>query len=76
VSSDGPLPEKYLKSSWVWYLEEVDEKTTRLIARVQSDHDPGLLSTLGTVISNMLGRMLMQPKTLRTLKQRAEMSAG
>jgi hypothetical protein len=75
VSSDDPLPEKYLRSGWVWFLEEIDEKTTRLIVRVQSDHDPGLLSTLSTAISNILGRMVMQPKTLRVLKQRAEMSA-
>ncbi|MEJ2209117.1 MAG: hypothetical protein P8129_08795 [Anaerolineae bacterium] len=76
VSSDDPLPEKYLSSGWAWILEEVDEKTTRLIVRVRNDHDPGLLSTLSTGISNILGRMVMQPKTLRTLKQRAEMSAS
>jgi hypothetical protein len=76
VSSDDPLPEKYLKSSWVWFLEEIDEKTTRLIVRVRNDHDPGLLSTLSTGISNVLGSGVMQPRTLRVLKQRAEMSAG
>jgi hypothetical protein len=72
VSSDDPLPEKYLRSGWVWFFEEIDEKTTRLIVRVRNDHDPGLLSTLSTGISNILGRMVMQPKTLRVLKQRAE----
>jgi hypothetical protein len=75
VSSNDPLPEKYLRSSWVWFLEEIDEKTTRLIVRVRSDHSPGLLSTLSTSITNELGRMVMQPKTLRVLKQRAEMRA-
>ena len=75
VSNDDPLPEKYLRSSWVWFLEEIDEKTTRLIVRVQSDHDSGLLSTSSTAISDMLGRVVMLPKTLRVLKQRAEMSA-
>ena len=74
VSSDDPLPEKYLRSSWVWFLEEIDEKTTRLIVRVRSDHNPGLLSTLSARIPNALGRLLMQPRTLRVLKQRAEMS--
>jgi hypothetical protein len=68
VSSDDPLPEKYLKSGWVWLLEEMDEKTTRLIVRLRNDHDPGLPSTLSTAISNALGRMVMQPKTLRVLK--------
>jgi len=76
VPSDDALPEKYLKSSWVWFLEEIDEETTGLIVRVRNDHNPGLLSTVSTGISNVLGRMLMLPKTLRGLKQRAEMSAG
>jgi hypothetical protein len=54
VSSDDPLPEKYLRSSWVWFLE----------------------GTLSTRIPNALGRLLMQPRTLRVLKQRAEMSVS
>ena len=74
VSNEDPLPEKYLRSSWVWFLEEIDEKTTRLIVRVRSDYSPGLFSTLSTRIPNALGRLLMQPRTLRVLKQRAEMS--
>ena len=71
-ASSDPLPEKYLSSSWVWSLEETDEGTSRLIVRVRSDCSPGLLSSLSTRISNELGRMVMQPKTLRVLKQRAE----
>jgi len=74
LSSSDPLPEKYLISSWVWFLEEIDEKTTRLIVRVRSDYNPGLLSTLSAGIPNELGSLVMQPKTLRVLKQRAEMS--
>jgi len=74
LSNEDPLPEKYLRSSWVWFLEELDEKTTRLIVRVRSDHNPGLLGTLSTRIPNELGRLLMQPRTLRVLKKRAEMS--
>jgi hypothetical protein len=75
LSSNDPLPEKYLCSSWVWLLEEIDEKTTRLIVRVRGDYNPGLLSTLSVGIPNELGSLVMQPKTLRVLKQRAEMSA-
>jgi hypothetical protein len=76
VSVDDPLPEKYLRSSWVWFLEELDEDATRLIVRVRSDCSPGLFSALATIISNAGGKMLMQPKTLRGLKQRAERHAG
>jgi hypothetical protein len=74
LSSSDPLPEKYLCSSWVWFLEEMDEKTTRLIVRVRSDYNPGLLGALSSGIPNELGSLVMQPKTLRVLKQRAEMS--
>jgi hypothetical protein len=76
VSSNGPLPEKYLRSGWLWFLEETDERTTRLIVRVRSDYSPGMLTTLSTRISDALGRMVMQPKTLRVLKQRAEAAIG
>jgi hypothetical protein len=74
LSSLDPLPEKYLSSSWVWVLEEIDDRTTRLIVRVRTDTNPGLLSTLSAGIPNELGSLVMQSKTLRTLKQRAEMS--
>lgn len=72
VSSDGQLPERYLRSTWVWFLEEVDKETTRLIVRVRSDHSPGILSMISTRLPNAVGRLLMQPRTLRVLKQRAE----
>ena len=74
VSGDDPLPEQYLRSSWVWFLEEVDIKETLLMVRVRSDSSPGLLSTLSNRIPVAVGRLLMQPRTLRVLKQRAEMS--
>jgi hypothetical protein len=74
LASSDPLPEKYLCSSWVWVLEEIDERTTRLIVRVRSDYNPGLLSRLSAGIPNELGSLVMQPKTLRVLKRRAERS--
>ena len=74
LSGSDPLPAKYLCSSWVWLLEEIDEKTTRLIVRVRSDYSPGLLTTVSAGISNELGSLVMQSKTLRVLKQRAEMN--
>ena len=72
LTSTDPLPEKYLSTSWVWSLEETDERTTRLIVRVRSDYSPGMLSSLISRVANEVGRLLMQPKTLRVLKQRAE----
>ncbi len=67
-----PLPERYMLSSWVWYLEEMDEGRTRLIVRVRSDYSPGLGSALMTVVPNELGSLVMQPKTLQGIKARAE----
>ena len=72
IASRDPLPKKYLNTTWVWSLEEIDERTTRLIVRVRSDYSPGMLSTLSSRIANEVGRLVMQPKTLRVLKQRAE----
>jgi len=71
-AGNDPLPEKYLSTSWAWSLEEIDERTTRLIVRVRSDYSPGMLSSLSSRIANEMGRLVMQPKTLRVLKQRAE----
>ena len=76
LADDDPLPEKYLTSSWAWVLEEIDARTTRLIVRVRTDHNPGILSALSTGIPNELGSLVMQPKTLRVLKQRAEGASG
>jgi len=76
LSSSDPLPEKYLSSSWVWLLEEIDERATRLIVRVRSDYNRGLLSTLSGGIPMELGSLVMQPKTLSGIKQRAEAAAG
>lgn len=72
VPNSELLPETYFISSWVWLLEPIDEKRTRLIVRVRSDYNLGLLSTLIMSMANELGRLVMQPKTLRILKQRAE----
>jgi hypothetical protein len=76
LPSSDPLPEKYLSSSWVWFLEGIGDKTTRLIVRVRSDYNPGMLSTLSAGIPNELGSLVMQPKTLRVLKRRAERGKG
>jgi serine/threonine-protein kinase len=65
-------PEKYLLSSWVWHLEEVDEKTSRLVVRTRQDYNPSLLNTL--MIRGLIepGGFLMERKTLLNIKRRAE----
>jgi len=76
LSGSDPLPEKYLDSSWAWLLEDTGAGTSRLVVRVRTDYNPGLLSTLSGGIPNELGSLVMQPKVLRMLKQRAETASG
>jgi serine/threonine protein kinase len=68
-------PEKYLLSSWVWHLEEVDEKTSRLVVRTRQDYNPSLLNTL--MIRGLVepGGFLMERKTLLNIKRRVEATA-
>lgn len=63
-------------ASWVWFLDPVDEGTTRLIVRFRQDYKPGLANSLMFGIPNELGSLLMQPKTLRGIRDRAEAAAG
>ena len=62
--------------SWVWVLDPIDAGTTRLIVRVRQYWEPGLANTLMYGIANDLGSLLMQPKTLRGIRDRAEAAAG
>ncbi|MBN1180372.1 MAG: SRPBCC family protein [Anaerolineae bacterium] len=74
---DGdPLPENYMSSSWAWYLEEVSPGVTRLVVRVRGDYSPGVASVLAAQIPNELGSLVMQPKTLQGIKERAEARRG
>jgi hypothetical protein len=61
-------------SNWMWVLEKVDEKTTRLISRWSGDYGPGLKNRLS------YGPCFMEPiefnmsrKMLLGIKQRAEL---
>ena len=62
-------------SSWVWVLDPIDAETTRLIVRFRQKWEPGLMG-LAIWIGDELGSLVMQPGTLRGIKQRAEAAAG
>ncbi len=68
----GPLPDKYLNASWVWYLDPVGANETRLIVRFRQDYDRSLLNELMYGVITKLGGFLMERKTLLGLKERAE----
>jgi hypothetical protein len=63
-------------ASWVWVLDPVDAGTTRLIARFRQNWAPDLMNGLMFWIADELGSLVMQPKTLSGIKQRAEAAAG
>jgi hypothetical protein len=72
VEPGEALPERYMRSSWAWVLEPRGEDRTRLIVRVRSDYDDRWNDVLAAVVPNELGSLIMQPKTLRGIKARAE----
>lgn len=65
------LPEKYVNMSWLFYLEERDDGTTRLISRSRNDWNdsPG-----NTIFYGIFGvpTMEMDRKMLKGIKERAE----
>jgi len=74
-------PARYLLTGtddgrWVWYLEAVNDGTTRLITRSRGSWGPGVGTALLYGIPSDLGSLVMQPKTLRGIKQRAETRAS
>lgn len=62
-------------ASWVWVLDPIDEHTTRLIARFRQNWESGLRG-VAFWIGDELGSLVMQPKTLSGIKQRAEAAVG
>jgi len=62
-------------ASWVWVLDPIDAESTRLIVRFRQKWEPGL-NGLAFWIGDELGSLVMQPKTLSGIKQRAEAAAG
>jgi hypothetical protein len=61
--------------SWVWVLDPIDAETTRLITRFRQTWEPGLMGLM-IWIGDELGSLVMTPKTLSGIKQRAEAAAG
>ena len=71
--SAAETPASYSTVSWMWFLEPIDETSTRLISRYRTDYGPGLANRLGygTVITQPVG-FAMSRKMLLGIKQRAE----
>jgi hypothetical protein len=70
------MPAHYLNNSWAYLLEEIEAGITRLIVRWRGDYSPGFANVLGLGLPTEAGALLMQPKMLKGIKQRAESTDG
>ena len=71
---NSEAPEKFVKQSWLWYLREEEDNTTRLITRLRVDHGPGLGNRLGFGPITGIISSAMSRKMLLGIKKRAEAS--
>jgi len=69
------MPEKYLNISWVFFLDELDEGTTRLISRWRGDYNPSLGNALIYRVFTEQISFVMDRKMLLGIKQRVEAAA-
>ncbi len=80
----GPTPvpggmksEDYYVSTWVFFLDKLEERRTRLISRLRSDYNPRMRNKLfyGSYLVEPISTA-MQWEMLLGIKQRAESIAG
>lgn len=71
---DEKMPAKYQNQSWLFYLDERDNGTTRLISRSRNDWNKSLGNTLFYSIFGPIS-MEMDKKMLKGIKQHAETAA-
>jgi hypothetical protein len=76
LPGDHPAPKMrrgdYLAMTWGWYLEPIDNHTTRFIERWRTDYGPGLLNALVYRLFMEPGAFIMERKMLLGIKERAE----
>ena len=70
------MPDKYVNMTWMWFLDQLDERTTRLITWWRSDYNLSLGNRLmfGAFIVEPIG-FVMDRKMLLGIKKRAEAAA-
>ncbi len=66
-----PLPAEHVAGIWTFYLDSVDEHTTRLIVRNRMAYNTNAGNTLLWRMSEGLG-FVMEQKMIRSLKELAE----
>lgn len=73
LEASDTLPDEFINLAWTWYLDQIDERTTRLITRWQADYSPGMKNRLGfgPLFVEPIG-FVMDRKMLKGIKQRVE----
>lgn len=75
VDIDGPKPEEYVEGTWVFHLEELDKKSTRLISRIRIDWTSGFQNSVFNRVFIEPADFVMERKMLLGIKKRAEQNA-
>ncbi len=75
VPMPGLRPGDHLAVQWGWYLEAIDDHTTRFIERWRADYGPGVMNTLLYRLFLEPGAFIMERKMLQGIKARAEKSS-
>jgi hypothetical protein len=65
------MPDKYMNQSWLFFLDERDDGTTRLISRSRNDWNDSIGNTLFFGIFGP-ATLMMDRKMLLGIKQRVE----
>jgi hypothetical protein len=65
-------PGDYVAATWTFYLEPVDERTTRLIERFHSDYNSSRVNTFFNLVILEPGSFIMERRMLLGIKERAE----
>jgi len=70
------MPAQYVNSNWVFFLEKLAKKATRLLVRSRLDYNPNLMNTIAWRVFTDPFSFVMERRMLLGIKQRAEALAG
>ena len=66
------MPEQYVNSSWVFFLDSAGEKTTRLLVRSRLDYTPNIFNRIAWRVFTDPISFVMERKMLFNIKRLAE----
>ena len=69
---DAPLTGGCFHSSWLFFLDQLDETSTRLITRFQAEYEPGIKNSFFAFVALEPATFVMERKMLGGIRDRAE----